>query len=78
MTDAVTAAIKEWGGWVLGAIAFIGTLWNRIGIVHLDVRTDGLKVEYDKMARRADRAEATVDEKNDARDRAEKERDRRQ
>jgi hypothetical protein len=66
MTDAVTATIKEWGGWIGGAaIALLG-IWNRFGIRQLSIKTDGL-LQYRS---RADRAEATVEEKNDARDRA--------
>ncbi|HUD73981.1 MAG TPA: hypothetical protein VMQ76_02840 [Terracidiphilus sp.] len=62
--------VKQWGSAILAALAFIGVFWNRLHIEHLDVRADGLEIKYEKAASRADRAEATVDEKNDARDRA--------
>jgi hypothetical protein len=60
------ADMKQWGGWVLGAIGVVGMIWNRFGIKSLDVKTDGLL----QFRSRADRAEAKLEEQGDIRDRA--------
>jgi hypothetical protein len=65
------ADLKLWVGWILGGLSLGVGIWNRLGktgIRSLNIKTDGM-MEYRS---RADRAEATVIEKNDVRDRADK------
>ena len=58
--------VKQWGGWVLGAIGTVVAVWNKINIKSLEIKTDGML----SIRTRADRAEAKLEEKHDVQDRA--------
>ena len=80
----LTDAVKGWSAQILALAAFIGMIWNRLGlgkklktaverIRSVEVKLDGML----KYKSRAEIAEATLAEKNDVRDRADrKEHDR--
>ena len=68
MNDIVAVAINKYGAWVISVVAALAAVWNRFGIKSLQIKTDGML----EIRSRADRAEATVDEKNKADDRADK------
>jgi hypothetical protein len=63
------AAMKEWGGWVLGGAGFFGAIWNWLGIKHLDLRTDGLQVKWMAAEKGQSHAEGKLDEQSDVRHR---------
>jgi hypothetical protein len=60
------AQIAVWGGWCLGAIGTVHSVFNRIKLKSLEVKTDGL-LQYRS---RADRAEGRLEEQGDVRTRA--------
>jgi hypothetical protein len=59
---------KQIGAYIVGGLSALAAIWNSWGIKGLQVKTDGLF----EWRSRADRAEAKLEEKNDARDRADK------
>ena len=52
--------IAGWGPWILGALGFVGAIWNKMGLKLLDVRTDGLEIKYVKAEKEASDAAGEI------------------
>jgi hypothetical protein len=70
------AELAGWGGWVLGALGFLGAIWNKLGINLLDVRTDGLEIKYVKAEKEASHAEGEIAGRDHARAQIEERQDK--